>query len=62
MNKPKKKEPVTKIIWSCSNCGTVLPLWQTKCSNCHRLAVSWLHVIVGLLILGPTVFVILKIM
>jgi hypothetical protein len=36
----------TRIIWSCSECGTVLALWQIKCTNCHRLALSWLHVIV----------------
>jgi len=36
-----------KIIWSCSDCGTVLPLWQIKCTNCHRLALSWLHVILA---------------
>jgi hypothetical protein len=36
-----------KIIWSCSNCGTVLPLWQIKCTNCHRLALSWLHLILA---------------
>jgi hypothetical protein len=22
-----------KIIWSCSNYGTVLPLWKIKCSK-----------------------------
>lgn len=22
---------MSKIIWSCSNCGTVLPLWKIKC-------------------------------
>jgi len=36
-----------KIIWSCSDCGTVLPLWQIKCTNCHRLALSWLHLILA---------------
>jgi hypothetical protein len=60
MNKPEARKAVTKIIWSCSNCGTVLPLWQMKCSNCHRLALSWLHLIVALLILGPTIFVLVR--
>ena len=36
----------TRIIWSCSECGTVLHLWQMKCTNCHSLALSWLHAIV----------------
>ena len=43
VNEPKAR---TKIIWSCSECGMVLPIWQIKCTNCHRLAISWLHVIV----------------
>lgn len=43
VNEPKVR---TRIIWSCSECGTVLPLWQVKCTNCHRLTLSWLHVIV----------------
>jgi hypothetical protein len=44
----------TRIIWSCSECGTVLPLWQIKCTNCHRLALSWLHLIVfgGIILLA----------
>ena len=49
-----------KVIWSCSYCGTVLPLWQVKCSNCHRLALSWLH-LVGACAAGLSVlFVVLK--
>ena len=60
MNKPEARKAVTKIIWSCSNCATVLPLWQMKCSNCRRLALSWLHLIVALLILGPTIFVLVR--
>jgi len=43
LNEPK---PRARIIWSCSDCGTVLPLWQIKCTNCHRLTLSWLHFVV----------------
>jgi hypothetical protein len=46
MNELEEQKPRTRIIWSCSECGTVLPLWQFKCTNCHRLALSWLHFIV----------------
>jgi translation initiation factor IF-1 len=49
-----------KIIWSCSHCGTILPLWQVKCSNCQRLALSWLHLIVGLAVALVVVFGALK--
>jgi hypothetical protein len=34
-----------KIIWSCSNCGTVLPLWRIKCSNCQGRELSWFHLL-----------------
>ena len=44
MKELNEPEPRTRIIWSCSECGQVLPLWQFKCTNCHRLALSWLHV------------------
>jgi hypothetical protein len=47
MSGVKEEKSRTRIIWSCSECGTVLPLWQVKCTNCHRLALSWLHVIVA---------------
>jgi hypothetical protein len=57
LDAPKSR---TRIIWSCSECGTVLPLWQVKCTNCHRLALSWLHLIVGVLILVPAVFILVK--
>jgi len=50
-----------KIIWSCSDCGTVLPLWQIKCTNCHRLALSWLHVILASGTALSAVVVLLKI-
>ena len=51
---------MAKIIWSCSDCGTVLPLWQVKCTNCHRLALSWLHVIVGSVASLSMVFLLIK--
>ena len=47
---------MTKIIWSCHYCGTVLPLWKMKCSNCRRLALSWLHVIVVAAVVGVPAF------
>ena len=34
----------TRIIAFCDHCGTVLPLWKMKCSNCHKAALTWLHV------------------
>jgi hypothetical protein len=40
------KKRVTKIIAFCDHCGTVLPLWKMKCSNCHKAALTWLHVVV----------------
>ena len=51
---------IPTIIWSCSNCGTVLPLWQVKCTNCRRLALSWLHLIAGVLVSLSAMFLILK--
>lgn len=56
------KEPKTRtrIIWSCSDCGTVLPLWQMKCTNCRRLAVSWLHLIVAILVMAPMLVILVK--
>jgi RNA polymerase subunit RPABC4/transcription elongation factor Spt4 len=51
---------MTKIIWSCPNCGTVLPVWKMKCSNCHRPAVSWLHLIVVVAVALPAFFVLLR--
>ena len=50
----------TKIIWSCSECGTVLALWQIKCTNCHRLALSWLHVVIFGAALLLVLFFVLK--
>jgi RNA polymerase subunit RPABC4/transcription elongation factor Spt4 len=51
---------MTKIIWSCHNCGTVLPLWKMKCSNCHQAAVSWLHLLAGAIIVLPVLLLIVK--
>jgi hypothetical protein len=51
---------MAKVIWSCSHCGTVLALWQVKCTNCHRVALSWLHLAVALTICLSVVFVVLK--
>jgi hypothetical protein len=49
-----------KIIWSCSNCGTVLPLWKIKCSNCHRVGLSWFHVFVFVAAGVPLLILFLK--
>jgi hypothetical protein len=51
---------IAKIIRSCSNCDTVVPLRKIKCTNCHRLALSWLHVAVGLVLSLSVVFVVFK--
>lgn len=61
MKKAEESKSRARIIWSCSECGTVLPLWQVKCTNCHRLALSWLHLIVALFILVPAVFILVKV-
>ena len=49
-----------KIIWSCQHCGTVLALWQVKCFNCHRAALSWLHLVFGVAVVIPALFLLLK--
>ena len=49
-----------KIIWSCSDCGTVLPIWKITCSNCHRLALSWLHLIVAGVVVLPGLFLVMR--
>jgi len=49
-----------KIIWSCSNCGTVLPLWKIKCSNCRRRELSWFHVIIAVATAAPLLIVMIK--
>src|ERR1043165_7833327 len=53
---------LSKIIWSCSHCGTVLPLWMMKCSNCKRLALSWLHLIVPIAVAVPLLVLLFKYM
>src|SRR5437762_5402437 len=60
--KRNRRPSMPKVIWSCSHCGTVLPLWQVRCTNCRRLAVSWLHLIVGLCVTLSAVFVVLKLL
>ena len=49
-----------KIIWSCSECGTVLPLWKMRCSNCHRVALSWLHLMVLAGVTLPLLILLIK--
>ena len=49
-----------KIIWSCSHCGTVLPLWKMKCSNCQRLVLSWLHLVVFAGVALPVLILLIK--
>jgi RNA polymerase subunit RPABC4/transcription elongation factor Spt4 len=53
---------MAKIIWSCQHCGTVMPLWQMKCPNCHKQALSWLHVIAGAVVIVPAVFLLIKLL
>lgn len=48
------------MIWYCHECGTKLRLWKVKCPNCHRSAMSWLHVIVIGAFAFTTVFYLLK--
>ena len=60
MNKSEEPKSRTRIIWSCSDCGTVLPLWQVKCTNCGRLALSWLHLTVAILVIAPALFLLMK--
>jgi len=49
---------MTKIIWSCHNCGTVLPLWKMKCP--HKLALSWLHMVVVVVVALPALLLMLR--
>ena len=49
-----------KFIWSCHDCGTVMPLWKVKCPNCKGMALSWLHLIVGVAVTLPALLLILK--
>jgi len=56
----KEEKTRPKIIWSCSDCGQVLPLWQIRCTNCKHFTLSWLHAVffgAVLLLLGLFVFV-----
>ncbi|HEV8370477.1 MAG TPA: hypothetical protein VGQ39_21175 [Pyrinomonadaceae bacterium] len=50
-----------RLIWSCGYCGTVLAIWRVQCPNCHKRALSWLHVAaVGVVVL-PAVLYFLRI-
>ena len=49
-----------KIIWSCQACGTVLPLWKVKCSNGHKPALSWLHLVAGAAVVLPALLLLFK--
>jgi predicted ATP-dependent serine protease len=51
---------MAKIIWSCHECGQVLPLWKMKCSNCQKPAVSWLHIVAGAAVVLPALFLLLR--
>lgn len=49
-----------RIIWSCHDCGTVLALWKMKCTNCHRAALSWLHLITVAAVGLPALFLLVR--
>lgn len=51
-----------KIIWSCHDCGTVLPVWKMNCPNCHKAAISWLHLIAGVVVVLPALFLLIKLL
>jgi len=51
---------MSKVIWSCDRCGTLLAVWRIKCTNCHSAALSWLHLIVVIALLAPAMFLLLK--
>ncbi len=53
---------MAKIIWSCQDCGTVLPIWKTRCPNCRRMTLSWLHVIVVGVVALPALFLMLRLL
>ena len=55
-----EREMLPKIIWPCSHCGTVLALWMMKCFNCHRLALSWLHLIAVAVIGRPVLLLLIR--
>jgi hypothetical protein len=44
------------MIWSCEPCGTVLKLWQIKCPNCRKSAVSWLQLAAAAAIALPVLY------
>ena len=52
---------MSKMIWYCHNCGTVLRVWKVRCPNCRQSAMSWLHVIVIVVVALPALFLLLKI-
>jgi uncharacterized OB-fold protein len=51
---------MTKFVWSCHDCGTVLAMWKMKCPNCHKTALSWLHLVACAAVVLPTLFLVLK--
>jgi RNA polymerase subunit RPABC4/transcription elongation factor Spt4 len=53
---------MSKIIWSCHNCGTVLPLWKMKCPNCQKTALSWLHLVACAAVVLPALFLLFKLL
>jgi predicted ATP-dependent serine protease len=53
---------MAKMIWYCHQCGTVLPLWQVRCPNCHHMAMSVLQVAVIIIVGVPAVFLLLKVL
>jgi uncharacterized OB-fold protein len=58
----KREKRMAKIIWSCQDCGTVLPIWKTRCPNCRRMTLSWLHVVVVAVVALPALLLILRLL
>ena len=48
------------MISYCQHCGTVLRMWQIKCTNCRESAMNWLHLIVIMVFAGTAVIYLLK--
>jgi predicted ATP-dependent serine protease len=49
-----------KMVWFCHDCGTVLPLWQIRCPNCHHMAMSLLQVAVIAIVGVPAVLLLIR--
>jgi hypothetical protein len=48
------------MIWYCHDSGTILRLWEIKCPNWRRSAMSWLQAIVIATVALTAVFYLLN--